>query len=73
MTDTQAVDKSHLLTDLSPYVYGTTRLGDELYLLVAEVDFPSTVDAEAVAPVLAEAAAALGVEASLRPVETDVL
>lgn len=22
-------DKSHLLTDLSPYIYGTTRLGDE--------------------------------------------
>ena len=29
MTDTQTVDKSHLLTDLSPYVYGTTRLGDD--------------------------------------------
>jgi hypothetical protein len=29
MPDRHAVDKSHLLTDLSPYVYGTTRLGDD--------------------------------------------
>ena len=28
MTDGQSADKSQLLTDLSPYVYGTTRLGD---------------------------------------------
>ena len=28
MTDRQFVDKSRLLTDLPPYVYGTTRLGD---------------------------------------------
>ncbi|RPI92928.1 MAG: hypothetical protein EHM40_11455 [Chloroflexi bacterium] len=29
MSKNQLVDKSQLLTDLSPYVYGTTRLGDE--------------------------------------------
>ncbi len=29
MSKEQSVDKSNLLTDLSPYVYGTTRLGDE--------------------------------------------
>ena len=29
MSETSAPDKSKLLTDLSPYVYGTTRLGDD--------------------------------------------
>ena len=29
MSNQQTSDKSQLLTDLSPYVYGTTRLGDE--------------------------------------------
>lgn len=29
MSQKQPVDRSNLLTDLSPYVYGTTRLGDE--------------------------------------------
>jgi len=29
MSTKQTFDKSHLLTDLPPYVYGTTRLGDE--------------------------------------------
>lgn len=29
MTQKQSINKSELLTDLSPYVYGTTRLGDE--------------------------------------------
>jgi predicted aldo/keto reductase-like oxidoreductase len=29
MAQNQFSDKSHLLTDLSPYVYGTTRLGDD--------------------------------------------
>lgn len=51
----------------------TTRLVDELYVLVAEVDLPSTVDLETVTGALREAAEALGVEASLRPVETDLL
>jgi hypothetical protein len=29
MSNTQPIEKSHLLTDLSPYIYGTTRLGDQ--------------------------------------------
>ena len=29
MTDRQSTDKSQLLSDLPPYVYGTTRLGDQ--------------------------------------------
>ena len=29
MTNPQPVDKSQLLTDLPPYIYGTTRLGDQ--------------------------------------------
>jgi len=29
MSNQQPADKSQLLTDLSPYIYGTTRLGDE--------------------------------------------
>jgi hypothetical protein len=29
MSQTQPSDKKNLLTDLSPYIYGTTRLGDE--------------------------------------------
>jgi glycine cleavage system transcriptional repressor len=51
----------------------TTRLVDELYVLVAEVYLPSTVDLDAVNAALHEAGKHLGVEASLRPVETDLL
>src|SRR5688572_1686111 len=29
MTNSQSADKSHLLRDLPPYIYGTTRLGDQ--------------------------------------------
>src|SRR5512147_1475268 len=29
MSKNQSFDPSNLLTDLSPYIYGTTRLGDE--------------------------------------------
>lgn len=29
MTNSQSADKSHLLADLPPYIYGTTRLGDQ--------------------------------------------
>jgi hypothetical protein len=29
MSNKQSSDKSHLLSDLPPYIYGTTRLGDE--------------------------------------------
>jgi len=51
----------------------TTRLVGDLYVLVAEVDLPSTVEIPAVTARLAEAARALGVEATLRPAEVDVL
>ena len=29
MTNSQSADKSHLIADLPPYIYGTTRLGDQ--------------------------------------------
>jgi glycine cleavage system transcriptional repressor len=51
----------------------TTRLVDELYVLIAQVDLPSTVDVEAVNAALHEAGEQLGVEASLRSVETELL
>ena len=51
----------------------TTRLAGDLYVLVAEVDLPSTVDIETVTSRLDEAARAVGVEATLRPVDTDLL
>jgi glycine cleavage system transcriptional repressor len=51
----------------------TTRLSGALYVLVAEVDLPSTVDVDGLAARLRDEAARLGVEASLRPAETDVL
>lgn len=51
----------------------TTRLAGDLYVLVAEVDLPAGVDADALAGELAETAAALGVAASLRPGDDDVL
>lgn len=55
------------VTDLS------TRLTGELYVLVAEVDVPSTVDVDALSVRLAEVAAGLGVEVHLRPAEADLL
>ncbi len=55
------------ITDLA------TRLSDDLYLLVAEVDVPTTVDVDALTDRLFSVARELGVEASLRPVEADVL
>jgi glycine cleavage system transcriptional repressor len=51
----------------------TTRLAGDLYVLVAEVDLPSTVEIEAVTGRLAEVARALGVDASLRPADADLL
>jgi glycine cleavage system transcriptional repressor len=51
----------------------TTRLAGELYLLVAEVDLPSTVDVPALTRELSVIAGSLGVEASLRPAEPEVL
>lgn len=55
------------VTDLS------TRLSGDLYVLVAEVDLPSTVDVPALEARLAGVAAELGVEVRLRPAEVDVL
>ena len=55
------------VTDLS------TRLTGELYVLVAEVDLPSTVDVSRLARHLGDLTAGLGVEAHLRPAEVDVL
>jgi glycine cleavage system transcriptional repressor len=51
----------------------TTRLTAGLYVLIAEVDLPSTVDIEALAADLREVGAGLGVEVTLAPAETDVL
>ncbi len=51
----------------------TTRLSGELYVLLAEVDLPVTVDVEALQGQLAQAAQLLGVEASLRPLDRDDL
>lgn len=52
----------------------TTRLsGEDLYVVVAEVDLPSTTDAAVVQGELAQVCAELGVSATLRPVDADVL
>lgn len=51
----------------------TTRLAGDLYLLVAEVDLPATADVAALTGELAAVARSLGVEATLRPSELDVL
>ena len=50
-----------------------TRLSGDLYLLVAEIQMPADADTDALAATIAETAADLGVEASLRPVDTDDL
>jgi len=51
----------------------TTRLTGELYVLLAEVDLPVGVDVDELSDQITRAAAVLGVEASLRPVERDDL
>src|SRR5215213_2012800 len=51
----------------------TTRLTGELYVLLAEVSLPERSDVESLRAGLAATARDLGVEASLRPVETDEL
>jgi glycine cleavage system transcriptional repressor len=51
----------------------TTRLSGPLYVVIAEVDLPATADSEALGATLRAAAQRLGVEASLRPAEADVL
>lgn len=50
-----------------------TRLASGLYVIVAEVDLPSTVDIDALAGRVHAVAADLGVEATLAPVESDLL
>jgi glycine cleavage system transcriptional repressor len=51
----------------------TTRLAGDLYVLLAECDFPAGTDVAAVETAIRSAAAELGVGASLRPVESDDL
>ncbi len=51
----------------------TTRLAGDLYVLIAEVDLPVAVDAEALRAKLQAVAGDLGVGATLRPAETDEL
>jgi glycine cleavage system transcriptional repressor len=51
----------------------TTRLVSGLYVIVAEVDIPSTVDIEDLAARLRAVAADLGVEATLAPADSDLL
>ncbi len=50
----------------------TTRLSGDLYLLVAEVDLPGEA-VDGITARLADVAAGLGVEVTLRPNESDVL
>jgi glycine cleavage system transcriptional repressor len=51
----------------------TTRLAGDLYLLVAEVDLPAAADVGALQEALRTAASDLGVEVTLREVESDEL
>ena len=51
----------------------TTRLSGELYLLIAEVDLPSSVDVAALQTALEGVASDLGVGVTLRQVESDDL
>jgi glycine cleavage system transcriptional repressor len=51
----------------------TTRLAGDLYVLIGEVDLPPDIDPDALAQQLAEVAGRLGVEASLRVAEADLL
>ena len=51
----------------------TTRLAGELYVLIAEVDLPTSADPAGLETALQAAATALGVEVTLRPLESDDL
>lgn len=51
----------------------TTRLAGDLYLLVAEIDLPADADVAAAEAAVKDAAARLGVVATLREVEADDL
>ena len=55
------------ITDLS------TRLSGELYVLLAEVDLPGSAVVDSLLGRLAEVAGELGVEASLRPLDSDLM
>ena len=51
----------------------TTRLAGTLYVVIAEVEFPADADVDALGAALATLAGELGVEATLRPAESDLL
>jgi glycine cleavage system transcriptional repressor len=51
----------------------STRLTGELYVLVAEVDLPNAADVDSLRARLARVSEALGVDASLRPLDSDVM
>lgn len=51
----------------------TTRLSGDLYVLLAEVDLPADADVEALRGALTAAADSLGVDVSLRELESDDL
>ena len=51
----------------------TTRLAGSLYVLIAEVELPAGADIEALVERLAVLATELGVEANLRPADSDLL
>lgn len=51
----------------------TTRLAGDLYLLVAEIDLPAGADPDAIGTTIRDAAARVGVTATLRPAEADDL
>jgi len=51
----------------------TTRLTGELYVLLAEVDLPASAEVAALEQALAAVASGLGVDVTLRPLESDDL
>ena len=51
----------------------TTRLAGDLYVLIAEVDLPSSADPASLEAALGSAAAAVGVDVTLRALESDDL
>jgi len=51
----------------------TTRLAGSLYVLIAEVELPPSADVDALTDALGALATELGVEATLRPADTDLL
>ena len=51
----------------------TTRLAGDLYVLIAEVDLPSSADPASLEAALSSAAAAVGVDVTLRALESDDL